>query len=268
MTSSSAPSLRLGTVPYLNARPLVEGLAERPGVSLVEDVPARLAGRLREGELDAALVSSVELFRGAPLGWVPGPAVTSNGPVLSIRLYLRTPLEQVQTLALDTSSLSAATMARVCFAEFLGRDDVTLQDADPGAPLDSIDADAILRIGDPALLTPPGARECIDLGALWTERTGLPFVYALWLAPEGTSAAPLTTLLDEARSTGLEERGAIARRFARMHCIAPALCVDYLQAHLAYDMGPREREGLALFGKLAARHGLVDRAELPPPLAD
>ncbi|MBM3984316.1 MAG: hypothetical protein FJ296_01280, partial [Planctomycetes bacterium] len=55
--------MRLGSVPYLNALPLVQGLAGRADLSLAEDVPARLVPRLRAGELDAALCSAVELFR-------------------------------------------------------------------------------------------------------------------------------------------------------------------------------------------------------------
>lgn len=73
--------LRLGTVPYLNALPLVEGLADEKGVQLVTAVPSRLAPMLRAGALDLALVSAVELFRDPPLGWIPGPAITSCGPV-------------------------------------------------------------------------------------------------------------------------------------------------------------------------------------------
>ena len=69
---------RLGTVPYLNALPLVGGLADAPGVELVEELPSRLAPRLRSGELDLALVSSVELFRTPRLSWISGPAITDN----------------------------------------------------------------------------------------------------------------------------------------------------------------------------------------------
>src|SRR5262245_9379605 len=184
--------LRLGTVPYLNARPLVEGLPRDARVSLAQAVPSALAEQLRAGALDAALVSSVELFRAPPLRWVPGPAICSEGPVRSIRLFLRRPAERVRTLALDSSSLTAAVLAQLCLREFLGAGAPAVSSAAPGAPLASIDADAILRIGDPALATAPDGLQVLDLGEVWTAHTKLPFVYALWLVRPGVAEQPLT----------------------------------------------------------------------------
>ncbi|HZJ72809.1 MAG TPA: MqnA/MqnD/SBP family protein, partial [Planctomycetota bacterium] len=115
----SAP-MRLGSVPYLNARPLVADLADAPGVALHEAPPSELARELRAGRLDAALASAVELLREPPLGWIAGPAIASRGPVASILLFVRGAPRAVTTLALDRSSLTAAALAQVCLAEFLG----------------------------------------------------------------------------------------------------------------------------------------------------
>ncbi len=259
--------MRLGTVPYLNAQPLIEGLAERPDVTLETDVPARLAARLRDGEFDAALVSAVELFRDPPLSWVPGIGIASHGPVRSIRLYLRTAPEAIKTVALDTSSLSAAAMTRVCLAEFLQLPSVELIASDPDEPLEAVDADAILRIGDRALQIDPGHRSVIDLGELWTEETGRPFVYALWLVPPGTPAEPLTSTLLGACESGWNRRATLGRHFALRHALRPELCVEYLLRSIHHEIDDEALEGLALFGRLAHKHGLVDRPELPPPLA-
>ncbi|MGQ0553590.1 MAG: menaquinone biosynthetic enzyme MqnA/MqnD family protein [Planctomycetota bacterium] len=281
--------LRLGTVPYLNARPFVAGLSEQPGVVLEEAVPAELTRRLRAGALDAALASSVELFRTPRLTWLSGPAITSAGPVRSILLFLRTEVQQVRSLALDRSSRSAAVLAQVCLAEFCGRSAAGLGTAGsassglritecaPDTPLAKLDADAVLRIGDPALATLPGDREAIDLGALWTEATGLPFVYALWLVRPGVPAEPLGPLLRAALAAGLPRRAELARAHLRPTAartasavaagrIEEAAAVDYLERSIGYSLGPRELQGLQLFGRLAHRHGLVDHAELPDPL--
>jgi chorismate dehydratase len=258
--------LRLGSVPYLNARPLVEGLDGAPGVRFERAVPTGLVARLREGALDAALVSAVELFRDPPLAWVPGPAVTSDGPVRSILLYLRRPPREVATLALDTSSRSAAVLARVCLAERWGVRAPRVLAADPSAPLGDLDADAVLRIGDPALTTAHDGREVLDLGAVWTATTGLPCVWALWLVRPGVPAEPLVGLLRAAREAGLARRAALARAFADEHGLDASRCEDYLARVIGFDAGPRERAGLALLGHKAHALGLVDRAELPEPL--
>ena len=261
--------LRLGTVPYLNALPLVDGLAEAPGVELVEEVPSRLLPRLRDGELDAALVSAVELFRDPPLAWIPGGAITSRGPVASILLFVRGAVEDIATLALDRSSLSAAAMTRVCLSGFLGvsEGDLTVSRCDPDLPLSAIDADAVLRIGDPALRTDPDGRAVLDLGDVWTAGTGLPFVYAAWLARPDAPGARLAPLLDAARQRGLARRPELAHRFAADHGMDPEACLSYLRERIGYRLGADEQAGLAAFGARAAALGLVDRASLPDPLA-
>lgn len=259
--------LRLGTVPYLNALPLVDGLDADPRVQLVEDVPSVLARRLIVGHLDAALVSAVELFRGRGLRWIAGPAIGSRGPVRSILLFLRTAPRDVRSLCLDTSSLSSNVMAQVCLRRLLGVQDARLTSAPPELPLHEIDADAILRIGDPALVADPGAREVLDLGALWTKHTGLPFVYAVWLVFPGVPAEPLASLVRGACARGLLRRPAIAAAFADRAGLAPALCHAYLHDHIHYELDDDARAGLALFGRWAHEAGLVESPELPPPLA-
>ena len=268
--TDTAPTLRLGTVPYLNARPLVaeldHPLAGGPPVTLVQDVPSRLARRLRAGELDAALVSAVELFRDPPLGWLAGPAIVSRGPVASILLFHERTPDALRRVGLDTASLSAAAMTRVCLAEFLGAPEVEFVDAPSDAPLDAIEADAVLRIGDAALATDPGHRQVLDLGEVWTRSTGLPFVYALWLTRADLPAEPLGAVVTAAAERGVARRFELARLFARMHQRDPRECVEYLRHHIGYEFGDDERAGLERFGALAHAHGLVDRAELPPAL--
>lgn len=259
--------LRLGTVPYLNALPLVAGLDATPSVELVAAVPSQLAPMLRRGDLDLALVSAVELFRDPPLNWYAGPAITSRGAVRSINLYLRRPLSRLQRLALDTSSLTAAALTQVCLARFLDCRHYEIVPAPPELPLRAIDADAVLRIGDPALRTDPTGHEVLDLGAIWTENTELPFVYALWLAGPGLAADARLDVLTRARDQGLAQRDALAEGFAAQHDMPAELCRDYLAHSIGYTLGDDERAGLALFGRLAHGLGLVDRQRLGPPLS-
>lgn len=259
--------LRLGTVPYLNALPLVDGLAARDDVSLAAHVPSELAPRLRAGELDAALVSAVELFRDPPLGWVRGPAVVSHGAVRSILLFLRRPLAEVRSLALDRSSLSAAALTQVVLRRFVGLPPLELLRCAPDAALVDVDADAVLRIGDPALRTDPGEREVLDVGAMWQAHAGLPFVYALWLVHPDAPAERLGAPLHEAAARGRARRDELAADFAREHGMDVSACTDYLREAIAYELGEREQAGLQLFGRLAHGLGLVDRGELPEAVA-
>ena len=256
--------LRLGTVPYLNALPLVAGLDDDPTVRLEREVPARLLPRLRAGELDAALVSAVELFRDPPLRWLPGPAVTCRGAVESILLFLRTEPRCIGSLGLDSSSLSAAAMTRVLLAEVFDVSAPRLSSAPPDAPLDSLDVDAVLRIGDPALRTDPGSRTVLDLGEVWTRHTGLPFVFALWLVRPGAPGRRLAERLRAAKVEGLARRDELADAFATTHGMDAARCRRYVRQSIGYDLGPDELSGLQRFGRVAHELGIVDRASLPP----
>lgn len=90
------PAYRVGCVPYVNALPLVVGLAE-DDVEVVFDVPSRLATLLDAGEVQAALVSSIEALRRPGARVVDGIGIGSFGPVESVRLFSKVPYGMIQT---------------------------------------------------------------------------------------------------------------------------------------------------------------------------
>ena len=102
-----------------------------------------------------------------------------------------------------------------------------------------------------------------DLGEVWTEWTGLPFVFAMWVAREGVlSDAQLDhveTGLTAARDRGLERLDAIARREAPGLGLSRKAALEYLSTNLYYRLGPSERAGLQMFHALAVRHQLVPK---------
>lgn len=243
--------LRLGSVPYLNARPLLAGLSALPGVSLLLLPPVRLAEALREGRLDAGLVPALEPLSRPGYRVVDGAAIASDGPVRSVLLHCRVPARRVRSLAPDPDSLTSNALARIVLAESAGPPPRT-------APV--AEADAVLAIGDRALRGLEGDwAEVLDLGGAWKGLTGLPFVYALWAlgpgAPEGTA-----DLLRKAAALGTSDLPASARGsgFPEPEALA------YLREALRYTLGDREKAGLEAFAARARRAGLIGGA---PPLA-
>ena len=115
-----AAPLRVGSVPYLVGRPLDQGLDEEPGIELRRAVPAKLVQGLREGSLDVALVSSIELFRQPGCRYLDQLAVAGRGAVGSVQLFLRQPLHEVRRIALDPASRAAATLVRTLLDESVG----------------------------------------------------------------------------------------------------------------------------------------------------
>ena len=262
------PFITIGTVPYLNARPLVRWFADTEegrgsGVRVVEAVPSELARMLRRGECAAALVSSFELLRRPDLCYAPGVAVAAEGPVLSVRMLSKVPIPAVRSVALDTSSLTSVALLKILLAERFGVAPCYLPH---GPDLDRMlsEADAALLIGDLGYREYDPSLHTLDLGAAWRELTGLPFVYALWIGPPDRLTPEVAEVLLRAKEWGAAHLEAIARTeyerlgetYERTH--------GYLTKVMRYGLGAREVEGLRAFAGKALANGLIDA---PAPLS-
>ncbi len=121
MTLSTAASVRLGAVSYLNSKPLIEDLQTLiPESDIVLDYPSRLADALSSGDLDVALIPSVEYFRGTNYRIISSACVAARGPVMSVKLYCRVHPGQICRVAMDEGSRTSAALARVILAERYG----------------------------------------------------------------------------------------------------------------------------------------------------
>jgi chorismate dehydratase len=247
--------LVLGSVPYANGRPLLEGLADGPGVRLVLDRPSGLARRLAAGELDAALLPSVEWFRDPRLVLVPEGCIASRGAVASVSLFHREPLRPGMRVALDASSRTSAALVRLLLAGPLGAPGATYAECPPETDPRTAEADAVLLIGDAALVLDRRGLLETDLGEAWTRWTGLPFVWAVWAARDGRIASEAAPLLREARARGRERLAGIAREEAARLGLAPGLLERYLAVHIRHDLGEEERRGLERFREEWGREG-------------
>jgi chorismate dehydratase len=248
--------LRLGVVSYLNAEPLVYGLAGERGFVLERDLPARVASRLADGEIDLGMIPAAAYADG-DYAIVPGVAIGSRGSVRSVRLYHRGDLAAVRRVALDTSSRTSVVLARVLLHEILGREVETVAAApDLGAMLKA--ADAAVLIGDPALYDASG-EAFTDLGEEWTRRTGLPFVYAFWAGPAGATAPGQVVRLQSALADGLAHLPRIAAAYDGPGAGRAALNESYLRANIHYAFGPEEQAGVREFYRRAHDLRLIPR---------
>ena len=153
---SRSNRLRLGAVGYLNARPLVYRLDRKPRFDLRYDVPSECARLLHDGSIDVGLIPSIEYLRGPePYALVPGPAVTSRGPVASVALYTRVDPRDIRSIAMDSSSKTSVALATVMLRRSFGVSPSTVS-MPPDLEAMLARADAALIIGDIALfLNPP-----------------------------------------------------------------------------------------------------------------
>ena len=245
LQDSLAP-FRVGSVGFLNTVPLTRGLEEE----VIYATPARLAEMLQRDELDAGLVSVVEVLFNDRYDILDGIAIASLGEVKSVLLAHRKPLSEVTEVFCDTASLTSVQLLRVLLAE---------RGLKPQfKPLPSYDfatlPDYAMLIGDPALdfALGPHEHEIWDLGAAWFEMTNLPFVYAVWALRRGIENSGLRRHLREARDFGLDTLDAIIRTRTEY---TYDFRKDYLGWHIHYHLGSDEKRGLAKFMELLRRHG-------------
>src|SRR5262249_39016049 len=241
---SLAP-FRVGSVGYLNSVPLTRGLEEE----VIFTTPAKLAGMLRRDELDAALVSVVEVLYNDRYDVLDSIAIASLGEVRSVLLAHRKPIEEAKEIFCDTASLSSVQLLRVLLAERGLKPEFK--------PLPSYDfanlPDFALLIGDPALdfSRSNPSHQIWDLGSAWSDLTKLPFVYAVWALRRGIENSTLRRQLREARDFGLDTLDHIIRSRAEYDI---DFRKDYLSWHIHYYLGTDEKRGLKKFADLLRKH--------------
>lgn len=255
--------VRLGVVSYLNTRPLVEMLrtgANDRDFELIYDVPSRCAERLHRGETDVALIPTAEIGRGHDAyRIVPNVGIISNGPVGSVLIVLNKEPQEIQTLALDRGSRTSVVLAQIVLARQFGcRPQVFFHPPDIDAMLKC--ADAALLIGDSALTLPRKRYRILDLGEIWTQMTGLPFVYACWTGrPDALTPYHIAKLI-EAKEKGKLLIPNIAKDYAaETRTLSPAFYAEYLTRNILYDLGAPELKGLRRFYAYGVELGLMDK---------
>jgi len=261
--------LRVGSVPYLVGRPLDAALEGEPGFQLTRAVPARLVEELRAGELDVALVSSIELFRRPGYSYLEGAAITGFGFVASVQVFLRRPLDTLRTVALDPASSTAQALTRVMLTERAQRagrpapEFLALpEDKDPA----SAAADAWLAIGDPALRTylGPDCPPLFNPSEAWSTDRGLPFVFAAWIVRPGLELdESQLAAFARAREHGLDQLERLAEEAGRAWGLPLGPCRRYFASECRYEPGEELGPALFAFRDAAAALGLC-RGDLVP----
>jgi chorismate dehydratase len=256
---------RLGAVSYLNTRPHVYGLLDHPDFEVRFDVPSRCAELLEANEIDLGLIPSFEYARRQTLGLrddyfiVPRIAIASTHAVDSVAMFTRKPIDEIRSIALDTSSRTSANLLRLLCAAWF-KIEPAFVNAPPDLDRMLSDTDAALLIGDPALFTDADALGLtkIDLGSTWHEMTGLPFVWAFWAGRLDAAPPVVCRALAEARDRGVQAIDRIAADYAPGDPARAAKVARYLKESIAYDLeGPFE-SGLRRYYALLAQYGLID----------
>jgi predicted solute-binding protein len=260
--------LRVCAVRYLNTVPLVWGFLhgeQRDVFDLRFTLPSECADALRASDADIGLVPVAALARQHDLVVIPGHAIACRGPVRSILLVSKKPMEEISSFAADEGSRTSTILAQILLARRFGlRPRVR-----PYPPKldDMLDlADAALIIGDPALRIDPAQRQwrgqllhIYDLGEAWVEMTGLPMVFAVWAVKKLVADPGLTEVFDASAEFGQRHIDEIVEGESKQRDLPADLVRRYLTQHIRFELGEEERRSVEVFLRLAYELGLVER---------
>ena len=214
--------LRISAISYLNTAPLMwdfeHGEAGRK-FDISYTVPSGCARALAEGTADIGIIPAAAYAEIPGLHVLPDVAIASRRAVRSILLVSRVPIDQVRTVALDTSSVTSAALAKILFEKWRGGGR-TFTTMAPDIEKMLAEHDAGLVIGDPALKVDRKRFQALDLAEEWIRYTGKPFVFAFWAVRsaalrEADPALDLAAVFRDSRDHGLEPAslGQIAREW-------------------------------------------------------
>lgn len=252
--------LRIGSVPYLNAKPLVDWFHSADcdaDLEITYAVPSELARMLRQDALDVANVSSFEALRVPGLALVPNISISATGPVKSVRLFSKVPMDTIRSVALDTSSLTSTALTRILLSESFGLS--PCYEHHPPHLDDMLSTcDAGLIIGDLKLFALHLGTTVYDLGQGWHDLTGLPFVYAAWLAREDRASAEMVEILTAAKAWGTARLDELAHTWSQKLDLPLPRCQDYFFNVMQYDLTPEHLDGLRRYQQKCHDHALID----------
>jgi chorismate dehydratase len=261
--------LRISAISYLNTAPLMwdfeHGDAGRD-FDISYTLPSACARALAEGTADIGIIPAAACAEIPGLQVLPEVAIASRRAVRSILLVSKVPIEQVRTIALDTSSMTSVALTKILIERWLGGGR-TFTAMAPNVDAMLAEHDAGLLIGDPALKIDRKRYHTIDLAEEWIRHTGKPFVFAFW-AVRGDAlrdAAPsmdLPRVFQKSRDHGLEPANLnqIAREWAPRLDVGEAEVRSYLTQNIHYQLDPGCLEGLQLFYQYAAEIGALPAA--------
>jgi chorismate dehydratase len=262
--------LRISAISYLNTAPLMwdfEHGTAGAQFDISYTIPSACAAALQAGSADIGIIPAAAYASIPGLVILPDIAIAARRSVRSILLVSRVALDQVRTVALDTSSLTSVALTKVIFSKWLGGGRVFT----PMPPqLDSMLAqhDAALVIGDPALQVDRTRYLAIDLAEEWIRFTGKPFVFAFWAVREAALAQAggldLATIFRQSRDHGLKPNSiqTIAASWGPRLGMSDAQVTQYLTENIEYHLDSETLDGLKLFYAYACECGALPAA--PP----
>ena len=229
---------RIALVEYLNTFPFYEGMRltglDRE-MEVHRVVPAECARLFRQNEVDISLCPVGALEEMGEYEIIGDYCIGADGPVNTVMLMSNLPLEEIKTVRLDTHSRTSNLLVQI-LAQHYWKKDWSYYDKENG-----VIPDASVMIGDKVFKEKNNFQFQYDLAGAWKELTGLPMVFAFWIAKPGTSA-DAANKINESFKTGMAEVMNGNHSLEKWQ-------VDYLTHSISYPLDDLKRRALTLFNE-------------------
>ena len=240
---------RIGAVSYLNTRPLLLGIEQKSfkdKIDLIKSYPAQIAQDLLDDTIDIGLVPVAIMPLLSNPQIVSKYVIGSEGAVASVALFSQVPMEQIERVYLDYQSRTSVQLAKVLLSQFWNKE-VAFLTATEGYINEISGTTAGIIIGDRALASLNCFEHIYDLGLAWKQHTGLPFVFAAWVAnkPIPSSFMEAFDAANEYGLTHLDEVIALIPASEQVYDLH-----KYYTQNISYTLTEEKKKGLESFLKL------------------
>ena len=237
--------IRISAVSYTNTKPFLYGIQNTPILDQIDlslDIPADCAQKLIDDKVDIGLIP-VAAALNLP-GWniVSDYCIGANGPVNSVFIFSNTDIHEVKTVQLDPQSRTSNNLARVLMKNFWKVEPALVTNAPDYAEPNDPDT-AFVQIGDRTFGKKEEYKFVYDLSEAWRKFTGLPFVFAAWIANKPIPQ----NFLDEFNKSlkfGLDHRPELLKSIPQREDFD---LEDYLMHKLDFDLTEDKKKALHLF---------------------
>lgn len=242
--------IRVGAVSYLNTSPLIYGIRHHrilTEIDLIEDYPARIAQLLIEDKIDLGLIPVAAIPQLKEHHIVSDYCIGADGAVASVCIFSEVPMEQVKTVYLDYQSKTSVNLAKILLRDYWKKEvEFIYPETEDFRNLITGTAAGVV-IGDRALVQRSRSKYIYDLGEAWKKHTGLPFVFAAWIANKQLPEK-FVSAFNEANAYGLQNLDAVIGQTSSDVFDLK----NYYKNYISYPLDKEKLNGMALFLKLLA----------------
>lgn len=231
--------IKISAVSYTNTKPFIYGIEHSELINKIDlslDIPTDCAAKLINGQVDIGLIPVAAIPMVPNANIVADYCIGSVGAVNSVFVFSNVPFQEIKTVRLDSHSRTSNNLAKVLL-KFHWKQEVSYT-TDPEAK-----TDAMVLIGDRTFGKKANYPYAYDMGEEWMKFSGLPFVYAAWVANK-TIPETFITEFNEALASGLSHRAELLRE---LPAIPDFDLDDYLMHKLDFELTEKKREALSLF---------------------